>query len=1176
MLKRKFFSAKQSRPTAAQSQRSTQNPQHQTFILEPILTPSGLIDAGDDLPDVAALDLADGLVDEVDVPDLEGDLPDEIPDESLDRTADEIPEIEDGAAEITDVAVPDDAMEEISFIVVPEDGLEDTIVDETVNETVDAEENVTVGEAVAAERLDPETDSSTLEAAESDTSAIANESEDLAAGEATEASREPSETTESNADSVTNAIADDIELAAASRTALTDSVSAIESGVFTVGETGEVTVDFLFDGGRYEGELSIFSLEGLDPNDADFAQIAAQRALSNSELGHIVISDRAEGARFSGFLGEGDLNIGEYLGPKTVTMNPGDRFAFLLAPNSTVRAVARGSEALFSLATANPGDAFHMGQLADVTGDGNTFVMEDLRFERSDRDYNDLIFKVDGATGNAVDLDEVIDPARDWRDTDLGQELLAFAAPDVATDIVIDDVNTEVVPEVESVLQDLNTDLAALLDNPDLALEEPDADLALESDRLLAEAEAEFAAALAELAGDEFADVDALTGQFEFAREDQPLIGLIDTGLDADNPDLDYDRIQLGHDYIDDDGNPLLAANEGDDHGTRVLEVISATQNNDIGIDGVNDDAPIWVGRAVGSGEWHRSLVDFVDAARESGQPNAVANLSFDLIQTDADGNLTTRTEFTPDERAAIEYARDHGVLIVAAAGNQGVEALSALGAAAQEFNNVITVGAADEEAERADYSSYGTGLDLLAYGARLDESAIATLNASPNLSQTLTAEEQQALERIIQISEQSDDTTAEITPDEETNALQAVQKMLQSALDSSTEIDGSNADSNIDVLAGTSIAAAKVTGAVSQIWAANPDLSFAQVKAILKATAVDLHTPGEDIESGAGLLNLGLAVQTALATVPDTTTPGTLPEITIPGLDSALTPGERPTFLKKLWRGVKKVFKKVVRVVKKVVKVVKKVFTVVKKVFKFITKAVPIIRKIGSFFKTVATKFLALPILGKIGVVLGGVALVGAAIAGVVGLFRKKSDGTVVVTNPVPGQILDLEAIWNNVLTAPQRNTIRNALLNGLDPQYLPLFDGSDPDQILPLLDTLNGLTPNQQNNLGPHLLNGVPASWISFFDGTDPSNPFVPVATVGNAWNSLTAAQQNVLRPFLLNGVQSAYGRPIFDGDPDDVINILGVLSDPSLNDTQRSLLVSFMFNPGGVPTQYEARFP
>jgi subtilisin family serine protease len=109
----------------------------------------------------------------------------------------------------------------------------------------------------------------------------------------------------------------------------------------------------------------------------------------------------------------------------------------------------------------------------------------------------------------------------------------------------------------------------------------------------------------------------------------------------------------------------------------------------------VNDKAPIWLGRAVGSGQWAESLVDFVNAARASNQKNAVVNLSLDLTQVNPDGSVTTRYELTPAERSALEYARQSNVLVVVAAGNDG-GVMSALGQASQEFDNIITVGAAD------------------------------------------------------------------------------------------------------------------------------------------------------------------------------------------------------------------------------------------------------------------------------------------------------------------------------------------------------------------------------------------------------------------------------------------------------------------------------------------------
>ncbi|MDB9311896.1 S8 family serine peptidase [Spirulina sp. CS-785/01] len=518
-----------------------------------------------------------------------------------------------------------------------------------------------------------------------------------------------------------------------------------DAGVFTVGESGEVGIDFLFDGGKFKGEVAIFSLEGMDEFEAgseEFIQEAAFRATSDSEFGHIVISDRTEGAKFAGSLGESkDWNSGDYQGVKTVSMRPGDSFGVMLVPNGTVQEVLNdpnigGSKApLFSLGTANPDDTLHFGQIADVTGDGNTFVMEDVQAGHKwyDEDYNDLIFQVRGAEGEAPSMDELIeqgvmDAEDDWREGDLGQAVVSYAEQ-----YVDDTASEKTIPDVE--------------------------------------------------------------------QSKQPLVGVIDTGLSSDNPDLDYDKITLGKDRVDGDDNPLLSDGEGNKHGTHVLGVIAAEQDNGIGIDGVNDDAPLWVGRAVGSGQWAESLVEFVDAARESEQPNAVVNLSMDLTQIDAEGNVTTRYEFTPMEMAALEYARQNNVVVSVAAGNDGA-VMSALGQASERFDNIITVGAAEqiegETFDRADYSSYGEGLDIVAKGGTLDNPVLSTFG------------------------------------------------------------------DDVEGMHGTSVATAQVTGAISQVWAANPTLHYRQVIEILKDTAMDLNAPGFDVETGAGLLNMAAAVQLA------------------------------------------------------------------------------------------------------------------------------------------------------------------------------------------------------------------------------------------------------------------------------------------------------------------------
>ena len=216
------------------------------------------------------------------------------------------------------------------------------------------------------------------------------------------------------------------------------------------------------------------------------------------------------------------------------------------------------------------------------------------------------------------------------------------------------------------------------------------------------------------------------------------------------------------------------------DHGTQMLDTIRD----------VNPEASVVLKEGVGQGGWAESLTEFVDTAKATGQTGAVANLSFDLTEVRPDGTVTTRSQLTAEEQSALAYARDNNVLVVASAGNEG-GAMSALGQASQQFENVIAVGAA-AGGDRAEYSSFGAGLDVVANGSKNGKE-------------------------------------------------------------------------------GTSFAAAEVTGAISEIWEANPHLSARQVNQTLQATATDLQTAGWDAETGFGQLNVDLARSVAQQITPDT-----------------------------------------------------------------------------------------------------------------------------------------------------------------------------------------------------------------------------------------------------------------------------------------------------------------
>ncbi len=216
--------------------------------------------------------------------------------------------------------------------------------------------------------------------------------------------------------------------------------SNFNEGVFTVGETGEMNFDFLYDGGWFKGELAVFNLSGMNdynPGSEAFIAEAVSRALSSSDQGYVLSNDITESARFSEKVSwENDFNAGDYKGISTFTMNPGDEFAFMLVPNTTVAELQDIKKIyewdkgpIFSLPEANSaGTSEGEGQVVSVDGSG-TYAFEDVKVNRgdSDRDYNDFVFQIKGASGATAPIDDLYNPDRDWRETPVGQELLEYA-----------------------------------------------------------------------------------------------------------------------------------------------------------------------------------------------------------------------------------------------------------------------------------------------------------------------------------------------------------------------------------------------------------------------------------------------------------------------------------------------------------------------------------------------------------------------------------------------------------------------------------------------------------------------------------------------------------------------------------------------------------------------------
>ena len=173
-------------------------------------------------------------------------------------------------------------------------------------------------------------------------------------------------------------------------------------------------------------------------------------------------------------------------------------------------------------------------------------------------------------------------------------------------------------------------------------------------------------------------------------------IAVVDTGVDATHPDL-AGRLVTGFNAIDGSSD----STDDNGHGTRMAGIASAVGFNGVGVVGVAPEAavmPVKSLGATGSGTYAdiaRGIVYAVDHGAR------VINLSLG-------GQVSSSTLSD-----AVAYAIERGVVLVAAAGNFGVQAPSYPAA----YTDVIAVGATDEQDVRAAFSSYGAWLDLVAPG---------------------------------------------------------------------------------------------------------------------------------------------------------------------------------------------------------------------------------------------------------------------------------------------------------------------------------------------------------------------------------------------------------------------------------------------------------------------------
>jgi subtilisin family serine protease len=179
-------------------------------------------------------------------------------------------------------------------------------------------------------------------------------------------------------------------------------------------------------------------------------------------------------------------------------------------------------------------------------------------------------------------------------------------------------------------------------------------------------------------------------------------VAVIDTGADFGHPDL-QGRLVAGHDFVGADDVPA----DGEGHGTHVSGVVAASTGNGIGVMGVAPGARVLVVRVLddqggGSLDWVAQGIDHAVARGAD-----VINLSLG-----SDTPLLGGGEGSPFDQA-IDRALDAGVVVVAAAGNDGLPACDQPSARGR----LLCVGAVDEFGGHSLYSNFGRGLGISAPG---------------------------------------------------------------------------------------------------------------------------------------------------------------------------------------------------------------------------------------------------------------------------------------------------------------------------------------------------------------------------------------------------------------------------------------------------------------------------
>ena len=266
-------------------------------------------------------------------------------------------------------------------------------------------------------------------------------------------------------------------------------------------------------------------------------------------------------------------------------------------------------------------------------------------------------------------------------------------------------------------------------------------------------------------------------------------VAIIDTGVDLTHPDL-ASRIVYNRGFGGNANGDCKRDRRGGssiDHGTHVAGIAAAIRGNGIGVAGIVNARIM----AMGCATWNSDESEYYICCAADAINDAVAN------GADAINCSFGNSELTGSESDALDNAQSAGVLVVVAAGNDGMNVDSS---PSQGWNDhswpLIVSNTRDTDALNAS-SNFGSGIDLAAPG---------------------------------------------------TSILSTV----------STNYSGANANGNYSYFNGTSMASPHVAGAAVLVKSMNPSrINGSAIKDCLYRMAEDLGAAGKDASYGNGLLQL-------------------------------------------------------------------------------------------------------------------------------------------------------------------------------------------------------------------------------------------------------------------------------------------------------------------------------